>query len=323
MSLEADYLIDRRRLRRKLTLWRVLAFLGAGVAVVALGLFAGGKDLLASQASHVARLTIDGLITGDKETLAAIKRAKEAKSAVAAIVTIDSPGGTTTGSEAIYRALRELSAAKPTVAVVRGTAASGAYIAAMGTDHIVAPQTAIVGSIGVIVQFPNFTRLLETVGVKVEAVRSSPLKAQPSGLEPTSPEARAALEATVADSYTWFKDMVKERRALNDAELAKVADGRVFTGRQGLPLKLIDAIGAEADGVKWLEAEKKVAKDLRIRDYRRQNTVDKFGLLSLASVAADVAGMDGLAESLRASNRSLAAQSLDGVLAVWQPQSQN
>ncbi|MCA0422708.1 MAG: signal peptide peptidase SppA [Proteobacteria bacterium] len=323
MSFDADVLIDRRRLRRKLTLWRVLAFLGGAVALVALGLMAGGRSLVEAQSNHIARLTISGLITGDQPTLDAIRRARKAKAASAVIVSINSPGGTTTGSEAIYRELRELAAAKPTVAVVTGTAASGAYVAAIGTDRIFAPQTAIVGSIGVIIQYPNFVKTLDMLGVKVEAVRSSPLKAQPSGVEPTPPEARAALEATVADSYQWFRDLVKERRKLDDAELNRVADGRVFTGRQAGPLKLIDAIGSEKEAIAWLETERGTSKGLAVRDYKRINPNDTFGLLSLAIRAASALGFDGLASALAGARRDIEAQSLDGLVSVWQPNVQN
>ena len=319
VSFDADALIDRRRLRRKLSLWRVLAILGGVVALVALGLMAGGRTLIDAQTSHVARLTIDGLITGDKATLDAIRRVKNAKAATAAIVAINSPGGTTTGSEAIYRELRDLAATKPTVAVVTGTAASGAYIAAMGTDRIIAPQTAIVGSIGVIIQYPNFVRTLDLLGVKVEAVPSSPLKAQPSGIAPTPPEARAALEASVADSYAWFKGLVKERRALGEDELARVADGRVFTGRQGLPLKLIDEIGSEKEAIAWLERERKLAKETKVLDYRRDSTTGRLGLLSLAASLAESLGYRQLAGLLETGERDIQAQSLDGLLSVWQP----
>lgn len=323
VSFEADMMIDRRRLRRKLSLWRVLAFLGGALALLALGLMAGGKNLIESQTSHIARLTIDGIITGDKPTLEAIRRAKESKSATAVVVAINSPGGTTTGSEAIYRELRDLAAAKPTVAVVTGTAASGAYVAALGTDRIIAPQTAIVGSIGVIIQYPNFVKTLDMLGVKVEAVRSSPMKAQPSGVEPTPPEARAALEASVADSYAWFKGLVKERRKFSDDEVARVADGRVFTGRQGLPLKLIDEIGSEKEAIAWLEKDRGTAKDLKVLDYKRINPSDRLGLLSLAALSADVLGFDRLAMTLAGSRRDIEAQSLDGLLSIWQPQTQN
>ena len=141
-----------------------------------------------------------------------------------------------------------LRASKPTVVVVDGLAASGGYIAALGADHIVAGETALVGSIGVLFQYPNVSDLLKTIGVQVETIKSSPLKAAPSGFEPTSPEARKAVEEIVMDSYAWFKGLVQERRNLDDAALAKVSDGRVFTGRQGLALKLVDELGGERAG---------------------------------------------------------------------------
>jgi len=321
LSFEADTLIDRRSLRRKLSFWRVMTGLAVALAIVALGVMAGGRSLINRQQTHVARITVDGLITGDKPLLDAIRRVRTARSAQAAIISINSPGGTTTGSEALYHELRELAQAKPTVAVVTGSAASGAYVAALGADRIFAPQTAVVGSIGVIIQYPNFVKTLEMLGVKVEAVRSSPLKAQPSGLEPTPPEARAALEATIADSYAWFKDLVKERRGLSAEEVARVADGRVFTGRQSLPLKLIDAIGSEREARVWLESEKKVGRSLRVVDYKRA-TVDRFGLFSLAGLA-NALGYSDLATAISGARQSVEIQALDGLLSVWQPPAQN
>ena len=181
---------------------------------------------------------------------------------------INSPGGTTAGSEQLYDALVRLKAKKPLVVVVEGLAASGGYITAIASDHIVAQQSSLVGSIGVLFQYPNFTELLKTVGVKVEEVKSSPLKAAPNGFEPTSPEARAALDALVKDSYAWFRGLVKERRGMDDALLEKVADGRVFTGRQAVDLKLVDQLGDEKTAVAWLVAEKKVKADLPVRDYK-------------------------------------------------------
>ena len=147
-------------------------------------------------------------------------------------------------------------------------AASGAYIAALGADRIFVRGNSMVGSIGVLVQFPNVSGLMDKVGVKLESIKSSPLKAAPNGFEPTSDDARAAMAALVADSFAWFKALVKERRRLSDDELAKVDDGRVFTGRQGLPLKLADALGGEREAIDWLEKESGVAKDLPVRDWR-------------------------------------------------------
>ena len=147
---------------------------------------------------------------------------------------IDSPGGTTAGSEQLHDALRGVAAAKPLVVVVDGLAASGGYIAAMSADHIVAQETSLVGSIGVLFQYPNVSELLKIVGVKVEEIKSSPLKAAPNGYEPTSPEARAAIEALVKDSYAWFRGMVQRAPQDGRCALETVTDGRVFTGRQAL-----------------------------------------------------------------------------------------
>ena len=323
MSLDADALYDRRALRRKLTLWRVLALVATALVIIGLGLAFGGRSLLQTQGAHVARLTISGVITGDQETVDAIRRVKDAKNASAAIVAINSPGGTTTGSERLYQELRELAKAKPTVAVVTGMAASGGYIAAMGTDRIIAPETGVVGSIGVIMQYPNFSKTLDMVGVKVESVRSTLLKAQPSGLEPTPPEAREAVTATVLDTYAWFKKLVKDRRALSPAELEKVVDGRVFTGRQGLPLKLIDELGAEREARAWLETSRSISKDLKIVDYRRQSSINRFGLFSALAGVAAAFGFDDAAAAIGAARHSVEAQSLDGLLSVWQPSEQN
>src|ERR1700756_2569713 len=231
MSLDSDVIVDRRRLRRKLTFWRVLAVVIAIAAIGVVGTLVSRGRTGFTTTGSIARVTIEGLIRSDQQRVEALERLEKSRAA-AVIVHINSPGGTTAGSEQLYDALVRLKAKKPLVVVVEGLAASGGYIAAVAADHIVAQQSSLVGSIGVLFQYPNFTDLLKTVGVKVEEVKSSPLKAAPTGFEPTSPEARAAIEAVVKDSYDWFRGLVKERRRLDDAALERVADGRVFTGRQ-------------------------------------------------------------------------------------------
>ena len=229
----ADYLVDRRRLRRQLGFWRIVAFVVAALAIIALGArFSGAAGFVGGP--HIARLTVSGFIAGNDETLKLIREARNSPAVAAALVRIDSPGGGTEGSEEIYDELRRLAAKKPVAAVVGGMAASGAYIAALGADRIFVRGNSIVGSIGVLVEYPNVSGLMDKVGVKLESIKSSPLKAAPNGFEPTSDEARAAMAALIADSFDWFKALVKDRRGLTDEELAKVDDGRVFTGRQGL-----------------------------------------------------------------------------------------
>lgn len=312
----ADYLVDRRRLRRKLTFWRYVAALVLVLAIV--GLAVGGRVRLANDLTpHIARVKISGLITGDDETLRLLRNVGSSHAA-ALILQIESPGGTTVGSERVYDEIRKVAAKKPVVATVDTLAASGAYIAALGADHIVAYGNSLVGSIGVLFEFPNVSGLLDKIGVKVEEVKSSPLKAAPNGLEPTSDAARAALAALVTDSFDWFKGLVKTRRDMTDAELAAVADGRVFTGRQGLPLKLVDQLGTEADAVTWLESERHVSKGLPIRDYKPKERGGLFGLFSATQGLADALGWTDAARVAAALAGAVRAPRLDGLMSVWQ-----
>jgi protease IV len=319
-------IVDRRRIRRKLTFWRVMAALVAVAAVVSLGMLAmPGERGTFTPLGSIARVHIDGLIRSDADRVQALERLENSNSA-AVVVHINSPGGTTAGSEQLYDALVRLKAKKPMVVVVEGLAASGGYITAIAADHIVAQQTSLVGSIGVLFQIPNFTDLLKTVGVKVEEVKSSPLKAAPNGYEPTSPEARAALDSLVKDSYAWFRGLVKERRGMDDALVEKVADGRVFTGHQAVDLKLIDQIGDEKTAVAWLVAQKGVKSGLPVRDYK---LAPRFGdltfLRAAASIALDALGLSSAARQIEQAGvtQAVGRLGLEGMLALWQPAGTN
>ena len=317
MPLEPDYLVDRRGLQRKVSFWRVAAILLFIIAIVVVGLRLSGGFTPLNLSPHIARLSIQGLITGDSGTLKLIEEI-EKSNAKAVLISIESPGGTTTGSERLFEAIRKLANKKPTVAVVGTMAASGAYIAAIGTDRIVARKTSLVGSIGVLVRYPNIAKLLDTVGVKMETVKSSPLKAEPSGYEPTSPEVRAALTAIINDSYDWFKGLVKDRRQMNDDELAAVDDGRVFTGRQAIDLKLIDEVGGEREAVAWLEHEKGIQKGLPIRDWKANPSLERLGFLGLSARLAAAVGFDDLAQALEQGRMLSDARLLDGLVSIWQ-----
>ena len=324
MSLDADAIVDRRRMRRKLTFWRVSALLIALLALVGLAaaLVPGGR--LTAPGAYIARIKVQGLIRGNQDRVEAIERLARSR-ARAVIVHIDSPGGTTAGSEQLYDSLRALQAKKPMVVVVDGLAASGAYIAALSGEYIIAQDTSLVGSIGVLFQYPNFTDVLKTIGIKVEEVKSSPLKAAPNGFEPTSPAARAAIEAIVLDSYAWFKDLVKDRRKMDDAQLAAVADGRVFTGRQGVGLKLVDSLGNEKTALAWLEKEKKVPASTPVRDYSLEPRFSELSFLHVAAWTFEAVGLSAMAHRIEAwgAVQAIERLNLDGLLALWHPPSAN
>ncbi len=323
MSLDADSIVDRRRMRRKLTFWRVAAVV---IAVVAIGGVAAvlAPNRLIEHGDYIARISVAGLIRGNQDRVEALDRLSRSR-ARAVIVHVDSPGGTTAGSEQLFDALRALQAKKPMVVVVDGLAASGAYIAAISADHIIAQDTSLVGSIGVLFQYPNFTQVLKTIGIQVEEIKSSPLKAAPNGFEPTSPEARAAINAIVVDSYAWFKGLVKDRRKMDDAQLGAVDDGRVFTGRQGIGLKLIDELGNEKTALAWLAKEKKVPADTPVRDYSLQPRFSELSFLHVAAWTFQAVGLSAVAQRIEdwGTVQAVERLNLDGLLALWHPPSSN
>lgn len=315
--LHADVLVDRRRLRRGLMLWRVAAVAIAIVAILGLGALVAGRSgmLEAAGGRHVARVAISGFISYDRPLIRALDRVAENDSVRALILQIDSPGGSTTGSEAIYAAIRRVAAKKPVVAVVGTLGASGAYIASLGADHIVSGETSLVGSIGVIVQWAEIDQLLRTLGIRFQEVKTSPLKAAPNPFEPSTEEARAALRMVVGDSYTWFTDLVRTRRNLDADKLREVSDGRVFTGRQSLELRLVDELGDERTARQWLERAKGVAASLPVRDVRP----DRDRLPGFIDIA-----VHGIAERVGIPPQWLSQLTsgeprLDGLVSLWHP----
>jgi protease-4 len=326
MSLDADLIVDRRRMRRKLAFWRVLAIAVIVLAVAGAVVLSSRRAGIFGVTPYIARVTISGLIRGDQERVEALDKLAQSSLARAVIVHVDSPGGTTAGSEQLFNSLSRLRDKKPLVIVVDSMAASGGYITAIAGDHIVAQQTSLVGSIGVLFQYPNFADLLGKIGVKVESVKSTPLKAAPDGFEPTSPEATAALNSIIQDSYSWFKGLVQDRRHLTDAELATASDGRVFTGHQAIGLKLIDELGDERTALAWLGKEKNVDAKLPVRDYELQSRLGDLPFLHAAAVALlDAAGLNALARQLDALAAVDAVErfNLDGLLALWHPATAN
>lgn len=317
--MDAEMIADRRRLRRKLSFWRVLGVLALVAAVVALGFVATRRDApLGLGQSHIARVSVDGFIAGNQRMSDLLKRVGESSAVSGVVIAIDSPGGTTTGAEELYRNIRQLAEKKPVVAFVDGTAASGGYITALAADRIVARETSLVGSVGVIIQYPQVSELLGKIGVQVEEVKSSPLKAEPSGYKPTPPEARAALQQVVSDTYEWFKGLVRDRRRLDDSELARVVTGQVFNGRQGVPLKLVDELGGEREAIAWMERERDMARNLPVREWKPRGDSD-FSPFVWAALGADLLGLESLGESLRRTALAPAFGKLDGLLAVWHP----
>jgi protease-4 len=313
MISEAELIADRRQLRRKVTFWRVAAVVLLLAAVAAIAGTQGGFQSYEKYRDHVARVSIDGFISGDQPTLDMLEAIDKSDAVKGVILRIDSPGGTTAGAEALYDALIKVGKKKPIVAVMDTVAASGGYITAIAADHIVARGNTITGSIGVIFQFPEVSKLLDTLGIKMEEIKSGELKAEPTPYKPVSDKARAVANIMVQDSFAWFTGLVAERRGLPMPQVLVLSDGRVYTGRQAVKEKLVDELGGEEKAVDWLVAEKKVSKDLPILDWEPKQS-DRFSSLgfSIARSVMGAAGLDWLVPSA-------ARPKLDGLLAVWHP----
>lgn len=319
MATRADDIIDRRRLRRKLTFWRAATLLVAAAAIAAASWRLYGGEEGTAATAHIARVKIEGTILENEELLERLDRIRKSPSAKGVILSIDSPGGTTAGGEAIFEEVRLLASEKPVVAQVGTLAASAGYMIASAADHIVARQSSIVGSIGVLIQYPDVTGLMDKLGIKLETVKSSPLKAEPSPFSPTTEEERQMIRSMILDSYDWFIGLVDDRRPLSRAEVQALADGSIFTGRQALERKLVDTLGGEREAVAWLES-KGVDADLPVVEWE---PVRRGGLLSaLTASAAEVGRVLGLRDYTGEIIRELGAERmfLDGLLSLWQPE---
>lgn len=309
---------DRRRLRRKLTFWRGVAILVVIAAIAGLVFSSTSADPIGGKSSdHIARVTISGVITDDSELIKRLDDIRKNNRAKALIVRLESPGGTSYGGETLYRAVRAVADEKPVVAEVRTMAASAAYMIACGTDYIVAGDTSIVGSIGVIFQYAQVSDLLDKVGVSVEEIKSAPLKAEPSPFHVASDEAKAMIRSMVSDSYDWFVDLVADRRGLSRFDTLKLADGSIFTGRQAADNGLVDIIGGDTE-IRAFLTDKGVTDSLRIVDWERRRSSGNlfFADALIKLLTAAEGGSIPYADQLR----QLAERKLflDGLVSVWQ-----
>ncbi|MEM1317177.1 MAG: signal peptide peptidase SppA, partial [Pseudomonadota bacterium] len=276
MQETVDQIFDRRNLRRKITFWRVTTFIALIAAVCAALVAAGAIGGQGAGGDHIARVSISGLIQQDRPLLAMLEKIEKDDSVKGMVLTINSPGGTTVGGEDIFNAVRKVAEKKPVAASIGTLAASAGYMIAAGSDHIVARRSSIVGSIGVIFQYPQAHRLLDKVGVSLEEVKSAPLKAEPSPFHVPPPAAIKVIEELIDDSYQWFVDLVTDRRPLERSQVLVLADGRVMSGDRGVETKLIDAIGDEEAARKWITDKDDVADDLKLRDWnpvRKQDSL--------------------------------------------------
>lgn len=302
MTLETDLLVDRRRLKRRLALWRLIGIAAVVAAILAVLPHRFGATGLHAQ--HITRVRVEGLITYDPKLVARIEAIAKDHSVHAVILTIDSPGGSVAGGESLHDAIAHVAAVKPVVAVMGSEAASAGYMIAVPAARIFARAGTLTGSIGVLLETGEISGLLGKLGITAEALTSGPLKDQPSFIRPLSPLGREYLQGLVMDLYEQFVAMVAAGRHMDPARVRALGDGRAYTGQQALQLGLIDELGGEAEARDWLAAREHVASTLPIEDLQPSGFLARhFG-----------GNLNGLLKTL-----VVQGLTLDGVWALWQP----
>jgi protease-4 len=303
-----------------MSFWRAAAVIAVIAALGVVGFVAAGGtsgSLLGKQ--QIARVSVEGLITENRAQLRMLQKLARDDKVAAVILYVNSPGGTTTGGEALFETIRELARKKPVVAQFGTIATSAAYIAGLASDHIIARGNTITGSVGVIFQWAEVSELLGKVGVKMNEIKSGPLKAEPSPFHPLEPAGRETAQKLVAESMGWFRGLVAERRKVDTAAIPGLEQGRIFSGREALTHKLIDAIGGEPEVVDYLVKDRGVVRGLKIVDWKPKNG-DSFGILGMATRGlAHMLGLPEMAGGLFGDDSPLAALRMGGLVSVWQP----
>lgn len=320
MTLEADSLAERRRLKRRVRFWRIGAILLA-VAAIVFAFATYNRDFMERLGinPHVARISIEGFISDDKRQLKLISDLTDNENVTGVIIHVNSPGGTTAGAESLYEALRKLAEKKPAVAVFGTAATSAAYLAGIAADHIVARGNTITGSVGVILQWAEVSDLLKNWGINVQEIRSGDLKAVPSPFSPPDQASRAMVQELVRESREWFVALVAERRKLAPNQLVPVRTGKIYSGRQALSAGLIDEIGGEEDAIAWLQEQHGISADAQIIDWKAEDSSSSsFLMKSVVGFAANLFGIPSDRVSLfLGDNNSL--NQLDGLVSLWHP----
>jgi protease-4 len=209
----------------------------------------GGSGL--GLGGRIAILEVEGVITNDAALLEQIRAFRDDPSVKGYVVQINSPGGVVGSSQSLYEELRRVRVEDdvPIVASIGDVGASGGYYVALAADSIYALPGSITGSIGVIMEFPDASQLMDKVGLRMDVVKSAEHKDIGSPFRPITPADREILAALVRDVYGQFTEVVARERKIAPAEVQRLADGRILSGRQAQQQGLVDRLGNLNDAI--------------------------------------------------------------------------
>lgn len=267
MTITPDYLIERKKNKAAIRSWKLVSIflIVAFIAVIIDKLKILDNTKIPAD-DYIASVIIDGILFENANRDSKLEKIADNNHIKALIVHVDSPGGTVVGSEKIYNILRKISSQKPVIIVMGTMATSGGYLISLGGDYIISHNGTITGSIGVIFQTAEVTELAERLGIKFNNFKSSELKAAPNPMEKLTPAVSEAIMENINDAYDYFVELVANRRGFTIEEAKKIADGRVYSGRRALALKLVDAIGTNDDAIKWLQTVRKIDPKLKVEE---------------------------------------------------------
>lgn len=245
-------------------------------------------------ADVIARVKIDGFIENGAFSDERLKYL-ESDAVRGIILDINSPGGDVTESEKTYIFFRKLAMKKPLVTSIRGACTSGAYMIAMASDYIIAYNTSLVGSIGVVLESFEITELAKKLGINLTNYKSSPLKAAPNPLEKTTPDVDMVVSQKIDDIYDYFLGIFIDRRKIKVAEAQEIANGQTYTGRQALEFGLIDKIGGEDEILEFLRINNFNLNKIKIveHDVYRTPPTKKSLIRKIFNLASSGAMRDG------------------------------
>lgn len=251
--MKEDILISLEN-RKQAKTWRNVSIILICAALMALFGKFNLKDESMPQGNIIAEIDINGMIVDDSYRDSRIQNIINDNNIKAVILNVDSPGGMVTPSEILYDLISQLNQKKPVVVLMGSMATSGAYMLSLGANHLIARNTTLTGSIGVIMQSYEVVELAKKLGVSLKTFKSSELKGMPSLYEVNTEASNAALQSSLDDIYDYFVNLVKTRRKMTPANLTTAINGQAFTGRQALKIGLVDEIGDKDSAIKYLES---------------------------------------------------------------------
>lgn len=258
-----------------LIVFLIFVFIIAGITFISFtkSLFTGFDskyeyEVQGKGTEKIAVVDLDYSIYFSETLTRQFRKYREDKSIKAIILRVNSPGGGTAASHEMYEEIRKTrDSGKPVIVSVSSVAASGAYYASCGANLIVANPSSLVGSIGVIIQYVSMKDLADKLGIKDVTIKSGELKDTGNPLRDINEKDKEYLQDVVDDSYELFLEVVSRERKIHPDTLREIANGRIFTGRQGLKLRLIDTLGTFDDAVNIaakyanIEGEPKLVKE--------------------------------------------------------------